>query len=476
MYNVSDDVIEAYKTDGIHKTFRVVIDGVSYGNDLIVDDSLTLRQAIMDTENFQAIGCIASSLSIELHAQFSTKIRDKRVEMYVKAGDTQELQIFDGYVNKCTKTANGWKRAIEAYDYFYTMSGNSGNGNEGVKKKFDITDWYNSHNATSVSQLLNEVCSKFGLSVRTGNKTLVNGSITTYCGAESKASGLSALDLIKAIMELNGCFGYITGDGYFSWKYLIMPDHDDEGWLFPSAFLYPSVELFPGQDPDAARNPDTALNVIGEYEHLEYQDFKMLPINKVVVRDSEQDTQQGTAGATSTSADDNTYIIQGNMLIRNATQSTKEQVAHNVFDVLNSTYYVPFMADLPGLPYLECGDEVNMFDFVGDYGQASLQRFYILSRTLSGGQHLKDNWSANGDEYQHEFIVGQPVNVDTDDLKEDIEEYVDDKVAAASGLLHIVSVDSISDIPNPPDARTVYCIQHDIQIVNNLYPDAPPDD
>ena len=252
-----------------------------------------------------------------------------------------------------------------------------------------------------------------------------------------------------------------------------MPDHDDDGWLYPSAYLYPEATLYPGQDPSKAHTEGNAQNFIGEYDTLEYQDFKMLPINKVVVRDSENDKNQGSAKESGASSDDNTYIIQGNILIKGAEKDVKDKVAKNVFDVLNSTYYVPFAAELPGLPYLECGDEVNFYDFVGDYGRASLQRFYILSRTLTGGQHLRDSWSANGDEYQHEFVVGTAVNVDTDDLKEDLEEYIDDAVAAASGLLHIVSVMSISDIPNPPDPHTIYCIQSEIQIVEGqLYYDS----
>lgn len=468
MYQVSDAVIEAYKNDGVHKEYRIVIDNVNYENDKIVDNSFSLKQSILDNENFEAIGCIASCLTVELHAQFSTKIRDKRVKVYINAGNTGWIQIFDGYVNKCTKTANGWKRSIEAYDYFYTMSGQSGNGNEGTKKKFDITDWYNNHNSTSVSNILNEVCSRFGLSVRTGNKALVNGGITTYCGKQSNVQSLSALDLIKAVMELNGCFGYITGDGYFSWKYLVMPEYDDEGWLYPSAYAYPSTALYPGQDPDHARTDENAKNVIGSYENLEYQDFKMLPINKVEVRDSESDKEKGSASGSTVSTDDNVYIIQGNVLLRGANKDTKDQCARNVYDVLNSTYYVPFAADLPGLPYIECGDEVNFFDFVGDYGQASLQRFYVMSRTLYGGQHIKDTWSANGDEYQHEFIVGTAANVDTEDIKEDLENYVDDAVATMAGC-RIVSVTSISDIPNPPAANTIYCIQSEVQIVETIW-------
>ena len=276
-------------------------------------------------------------------------------------------------------------------------------------------------------------------------------------------------------MELNGCFGYITNDGYFSWKYLLMPTRDEEGWLYPSAYTFPSTDLYPGEDPDQGDTDANAKNVIGEYENLEYQDFKMLPINKVVVRDSEKDQNQGEASATSTSADDNTYIVQGNMLIKGANKDVKDDCAKNLFDVLNSTYYVPFAADLPGLPYMECGDEVNFFDFAGDYDQASRQRFYIMSRTLSGGQHLKDNWSANGDQYQHEFVVGTEANVDTEELKDELEDYVDDAVASAVGC-KIVSVTALSDIPNPPAANTIYCIQSEVQIVETIWTPSEEDD
>ena len=210
MYGVSDDVIEAYKLDGVPKEFRVVIGSETYENDKIVDSSLNLKQSILDSEEFAAIGCIASSLTIDLRAQFNTKIRDKHIKVFINAGDTEWIQLFDGYVNKCTKTANGWQRSIEAYDFFYSMSGNSGNGDESEQKKYDITEWFNDHGDTTVDRILDEVCNKFGLRVRTGNKPLVNGSITTHCGKESKASALSALDLIKGVMELNGCFGYIT--------------------------------------------------------------------------------------------------------------------------------------------------------------------------------------------------------------------------------------------------------------------------
>ena len=143
---------------------------------------------------------------------------------------------------------------------------------------------------------------------------------------------------------------------------------------------------------------------------------------------------------------------------------------------------MPFNADLPGLPYLECGDEVNFWDFVEDYGHAHLQRFYILSRTLTGGQHLKDNWSAQGNEYLHEFVSGQADSSGVDELRDEVEdlpteEDVHDMISSASGLYSIVSVASISDIPNPPDARTLYCIQTEIEIVDSFEPsDGNPND
>lgn len=465
MYNVSDAVIEAWKDEGVHKEYRVVIGGTSYGNDKIVDDSLNLKQAILDDENFETIGCIASSFSCELRAQFPTKQRDKRIKVFARAGDTTEIQIFDGYINKCTKTANGWRRTIEAYDYFYQMSGQSGQDTEDNRKRFDITDWYNEHADVSLSNLLSEVCSKFSIPLRQGNRPLETGSVVTKCGKEKKASSLSALDLIKAIMQLNGCFGYITSDGYFSWKYLWMPTTEG-GWLYPSTFLFPETTLYPGYDKDRDdRDPEHAKNFIGEYESLEYQDFKMLPITKVIVRESENDEHPGEAVYSGQAPENNTYIVQGNILMNGVEQSVKETVAHKLFQVLNSTWYVPFTASAQGLPYLEPGDEVNFYDFVDDYGRASMQRFFILSRTLSGGQHLKDSWEAQGNEYQHEFVSGSGTSSDMSNY--DTSEEVDEKIAEAAGLFRIVSINP-SDIPSNPDARTLYCIQGEVVWADEL--------
>ena len=467
MYNVSNDVIEAYKGDGVHKEFRVVIGNTSYGNEYIVDDSFNLKQSFLDSESFEAIGCIASSFSVELRAQFRTKIRNKKVKVFVKTDDTSEIQLFEGYVNKCTKTANGWQRSIEAYDYLYSLSGQSGQVYEGSTNKYDITEWFNDHNETTIRNLLDQLCFKFNLDIKEGNMPLVNGSVNTKCGKENKASSLSALDLLKYIMQINGCFGYITGDGDFSWKYLKTHTYDDTGWLYPSAYLFPSSTLYPGQDQSKVQTKENATNFIGEYETLEYQDFQMLPIGFVKIRNYEKDMESGNYGRGSAK---NTYIIQGNVLVLGSTKEEKDKMAKNIFDVLNSTWYVPFSSKLQGLPYLECGDEINFWDFVGDYGQAHLQRFYILSRTLTGGQHLVDEYTAQGNEYLREFITGSGNDSGIrDELEEnyDTSETVDEKINQAAGLYRIVSI-TPSEIPENPDPHTLYCIQGECVFVDEL--------
>lgn len=465
MYNVSDAVIEAYKADGVHKEFKINLNGVDYLNDQIVADTLSLKQSILDSEQFEAIGCIASSFSIDLRAQFSTKQRGSHIKVYIKSnGVNTWSQIFDGYVDKCTKTANGWNRHIEAYDFLYNMSGQSGQADENEKKKYDVTEWFNNHGAISIGNLLSELCSKYNLPVRQGDKQLVCKNVNTNCGSVKQASSVSALDLLKAIMQINGCFGYITGDGYFSWKYLIMHAYDETGVLYPSAYLYPSQTLYPGQDPDQIQTKENATNFIGEYEHLEYQDYKMLPINVVKVRNYEKDEEYGSYGS-----GENSYIVEGNILIKDADKAKKDEIAKNLYDVIGSNWYVPFNASLPGLPYIECGDEVNFWDFIEDYGHAHIQRFYVMSRTLTGGQHLKDEWSAQGNEYLHEFITqGDTGNVD--DLRDEIEkkpdeEEVEEMIRNASGLVNIVSVQSYSDIPDPPAQYTLYCVQ---TVINNV--------
>lgn len=472
MYNVSDAVIEAYQTDGVHKELRIVIDNTSYGNEYVVDGSFNLKQAILESEAFEAIGCNAASMSVELHAQFPTKIRGSRIKAFISAGGTTEIQIFDGYVDKCTKTANGWKRSIEAYDILYELSGQSGHSTGNAQNKYDVTDWFNEHADCTLSQLLTDICSKYSVSVREGNMPLVNGSVTTTCGKVKSASGISALDVIKSIMQLNGCFGYITGDGYFSWMYLILNPRDETGMLYPSQFNFPSNTLYPGQE-DYTSDPATSVtNFIGEYEHLEYQDYNMLPIDKVIIRNGEKDENAGSAGS-----GENVYIIEGNILVKDKEQSDRNTMAQQMLNILNSTYYVPFSADLMGLPYLQCGDEINFMDFTGDAGRASLKRYYIMSRTLSGGQHLKDSFSANGDEYLHEFKTGQSdssggedVEQAIDDLRDEIaDEYptteeVEDMLDSASGLYRIVSI-SLNDLPQSPDANTLYLIQGECRIL-----------
>ena len=135
---------------------------------------------------------------------------------------------------------------------------------------------------------------------------------------------------------------------------------------------------------------------------------------------------------------------------------------------------MPFSANLQGLPYLECGDEVNFWDFIEDYGHAHLQRFYILNRTLSGGQHFKDSWGAEGNEYLHEFVSGEADNSSVDELRDEIdqkpdEEDVQEMIDNASGLYRIVSI-SPSEVPANPDPRTLYCIQGECRLVEDLEP------
>lgn len=474
MYGVSDAVIEAYKADGVHKEYKVNINGIDYENDRIVDDSFCLKQSILDSEQFAAIGCIASSFSVDVRAQFPTKVRGGRVKVYINAGRTGWMQIFDGYVDKCTKTANGWNRHIEAYDFLYNMSGQSGQADENEKKKYDITDWYNNHASVQVSTLLSELCSKFGLSLRSGDTPLVNGHVWTTCGHVKNASNLSALDLLKKIMEINACFGYITGDGYFSWRYLQMHSYDETGWLYPSGYLYPTTTIYPGQDEDQIQTKENATNFIGEYESLEYQDFKMLPINVVKVRNHENDETQGICGS-----GENSYIIQGNPLFLDADKAMKDLLAKNVYDKLNSTWYVPFNANLPGLPYLQCGDEINFWDFVGDYGSASLNRFYIMNRTITGGQHLKDSFSAEGNEYLHEFISGEQDNSSVEELREEVEEKpseeeVQEMIDNAGSIVNIVSVWP-NEVPASAAYNTLYVVRGEVVIVDSLEEEPDPD-
>jgi len=493
MINVTQETKNAYLTDGIHKVIDIYSGSYHFDNDSIVNDSVELSQSIMDGSNLDICGGVSNSLSFKAYSSMILGMpnRDDPIYITIKADDTESIRLFTGYVDTCDALANSNFIAITAYDKLYKISGRGGYVGED-QDQYNIGDWFSNKSNITISSLLNQLCSKFGITIASGNPPLINGNLTIRTkgeGKNPKVTSLSALDLLKDIFRINVCFGYINPDGNLSWKYLETSPYDENGVLYPSDFIFPSNNLFPGTDSSKSAAHDSHL--IGFYENLSYRTYTVNSIKRVVVADNKNDKNKGEAGSGY-----NKYNIYGNHCMLGESQSMKQTAANNVLNKLKDIFYVPFESSNPGLPFFQPGDSVTYYD-------AKKQKYYrsfIFTRSMKIGQHMTDTFKAEGEQYQREFTVGSEtqineiedekveeiqqeidtINDDFDDLSnqveniggdlgdlttdyDDFKDYVNDYIdSGGGGAVNIVTVEQL---PENPEANTIYLIQGDVMIL-----------
>jgi hypothetical protein len=162
------------------------------------------------------------------------------------------------------------------------------------------------------------------------------------------------------------------------------------------------------------------------------------------------------------------------------------EVAENIYENVKGFSYHPFTSQNNGLPFLECGvDAVSytMIDYESTYKAQeedpnadivyTQEPFYILSRELTGIQALNDSYTANGEEYQTEFITDLQTQIDTikkntsQDAQKIVSDYayskdeIDDMFADfdGSGTGSGVNFVSVTEVPTTFDENTVYAVQ-----------------
>lgn len=265
-----------------------------------------------------------------------------------------------------TPTADRTCRDIVAYDVLYDII------------NADVVSWYNTilpnkNSTTTMKNFRNSFFKHFN--VVQADIELVNDNMKIEKTIEPEE--LSGATVINCICEINGCFGHIGRDGKFHYIYL---EQEIQG-LYPRNDLYPSNTLYP-KDPKSTQ--------IGKsmYITAEYEDYLVKSIDKLQIRQEEDDIGVIVgAGA-------NTYIIQDNFLVYGKGSEELKGIAGNVYKKITKIIYRPFSADCKGNPCLEVGDAVRLPT------KYELIESYILKRTISGIQALRDDIESTGEEYR----------------------------------------------------------------------------
>lgn len=363
---------DLFLQDSKDKQLLIEFDSGTITNKDFHSENFELNESLCSEKMLRFGSCEASSIKFKVSYIFMP-LKDKWLTVTETLdGNTDVPFSYGKYkVNSDKPTADRSYRDIIAYDAMYDII------------SADVTTWYNtvlpnSDSTVTLKQFRDSFFSHFGIEQE--DISLPNDEMTVTRTIDPEK--LSGKTVITSICEINGCFGHIGRNGKFRYVFL---EEMTEG-LYPSDTLYPRDDLYPA-------DPMNAVNISkSHYISARYEDFKFRKINKLQIRQEENDI--GCIYGTG----DNCYIVQDNFLVYGKSHDELTEIAGNMYAVICKVWYRPAHVEAVGNPCLEVGDGIKLrtrYDIVYTY---------ILQRTLKGIQALRDTYDADGEEYQREDV------------------------------------------------------------------------
>lgn len=396
-------------------------------NEDIYSESLSLEESIFDgNAELSVVGCISNRFSIEIRNQ-GVQLKNQNIMVLIRIDGGSFNRIFTGYVESVETVRDRSYQKLQCYDALY---------------KFQDKNFYDTYSSlafpVTIKTLRDAIFNYIGIPQE--QVTLINDSVSITQTIED--GEIAVIDAIRAICQMNGVFGKINADGVFKYVDLEIPS---EFLPFPSDDIFPAQDLFPAE-------PSQETTYIDKYESVAFEDYELVPISGVTVRDSASDANYGQSG-TST----NLLLVEGNIWCNALPAQTKQSIAANILQKVKDIVFQPFEAASIGLPYTECGDAVAyyVFDYSSGQPETEIMGFSVMTRYLKGIQWMRDTYSARGSEYQPEVRY----NIESDTSKAEIEsvksevntvksdvENKQDKLTAGEGI--VINQNTIS-VMNP---------------------------
>lgn len=317
---------------------------VTITNTELHQESFELTESLCSESELTFGACEAAVVKFTISNVF-TSLKDKWITVkMVLNGNSSNPFIFGRYKVVSDKpTADRTKREIEAYDALYDVI------------NADVVDWYNeilpnTETYVTLKQFRDSFFSHFGITQKT--ITLVNDDMTTSRTIDTEE--LSGSQVLNAICEINGCLGHIGRTGQFEFVYL------------------------------DSTSPITISK--NHYISADYQDYMVAQIDKLQIRQDEDDI--GSIVGTG----NNTYVIENNFLVYGKDAAQLKSIATNVFNCIKNITYRPTEISSPGNPCIEVGDAIKLST---KYAEITT---YVLERSLKGVQALTDSYTAQGEQ------------------------------------------------------------------------------
>lgn len=363
---------DLFKQTGTRKRLLVSFPNLSVTlrDEDIVEESMEISESLCSESELRFGSCEASVFKLRIIGNVIPLIGATCVvSMYI--GDIADPFVLGTYKVASDKpTADRRYRDIVAYDAMYDII------------NADVSGWYNSilptkDSATTLGAFRASFVSHFGLDQEA--ITLPNDDMIVTKTIEPEE--LSGSMVMKAIGEINGCFGHIGRNGKV--QYITLPEI--ESGLFPANDLFPMDGLFPY---------DGNTEKIKEHHYVscQYEDFTTKHISKLQIRQEENDIGCIVGNG------DNCYIVENNFLVYGMDASGLTAVAQKLFDIISVVCYRPATAKAVGNPSLEVGAAIRLNT------QHEVVETYILDRTLKGIHGLIDTYDAKGVEAYAEKV------------------------------------------------------------------------
>lgn len=307
-------------------------------------ESFELTESLCSESELTFGACEAAVVKFTISNVF-TSLKDKWITVkMVLNGNSSNPFIFGRYKVVSDKpTADRTKREIEAYDALYDVI------------NADVVGWYNgilpnTETYVTLKQFRDSFFSHFGITQK--DITLANDDMTTSRTVD--ADELSGSQVLNAICEINGCLGRVGRTGQFEFTYL------------------------------ESTSPITISK--NHYISADYQDYMVSQIDKLQIRQDEDDI--GSIVGTGS----NTYVIENNFLVYGKDAAQLKAIATNVFNRIKGITYRPAEISSAGNPCIEVGDAIKLST---KYAELTT---YVLERSLKGVQALTDNFAAQGEQ------------------------------------------------------------------------------
>jgi hypothetical protein len=435
MIHVSDADREKWYNGNSYKSITIIFPSlsISLDNDDIYGESMTLTEGLFDgNDELCVYGCISSIFTVEVRykdALAGVDFKGQYISATMTASLSNQINLFHGYVYGVETVREKKYIKLTCYDRI------------GIYQDMDVYSAYHSaftnNPIVTVKIMRDTICTYLGITQET--QTLANDSVQIT--EDEGLTELAAINILRAICQINGVFGIINRDGKLEYRKIS---------VWAGAEPYPSNDLFPSDDLYPGDYTGDSHEYIDVYKSLGYQDYDVEPIDRVVVRDSANDSEAG--GASATLPYTNALLVEGNMFAEGMTSVQKAAIAQNILDEVSYLVYKPFDGVNRGLPYVEVGDSVSYYSALDQ----TLMTFSILKRELKGVQWLEDRYTASGTQYQPEVKYEQASNSsDVAEVKEDVKEIKEDISDLESNKQNFIDLDILEPTWDRPEGDII---------------------